>query len=187
MHVLGLPPAFVLSQDQTLKLKTPRVFNPGQRSGITPKSSPKQKHERFLTFEPLHIVICQCTTVLSHTTNPNQPSHAETRSSRPKAGSALKNSGHIKLMKLTAPIIGVDPCLDAKPNPQGTRSNTKTQTPKRPIYEKSVSRQTKLTAHISLQYVPILKERDKTTTLLANQHDRCSFHLGPNTVASGGQ
>ena len=36
MHVLGLPPAFVLSHDQTLKLKVMRssTFNPGPRSGI---------------------------------------------------------------------------------------------------------------------------------------------------------
>ena len=34
LHVLSLPPAFVLSQDQTLKLKRPKAF---------------------LTFEPLHI------------------------------------------------------------------------------------------------------------------------------------
>ena len=26
LHVLGLPPAFVLSQDQTLKLKHPKVY-----------------------------------------------------------------------------------------------------------------------------------------------------------------
>ncbi len=37
LHVLGVPPAFVLSQDQTLKLK-PRI-----KSGVS------------LTFEPLHI------------------------------------------------------------------------------------------------------------------------------------
>ena len=35
LHVLGLPPAFVLSQDQTLKLKHYIIV--------------------FLTFEPLHI------------------------------------------------------------------------------------------------------------------------------------
>ena len=52
LHVLGLPPAFVLSQDQTLKLKTPGVFNPGPRSGI------QNKNRRSLTrLNRSHIVI----------------------------------------------------------------------------------------------------------------------------------
>ena len=42
LHVLSLPPAFVLSQDQTLKLKR--------------ASGPKTKGNPFLTAEPLHII-----------------------------------------------------------------------------------------------------------------------------------
>lgn len=38
LHVLGLPPAFVLSQDQTLKLK--------------------RRYQRILDVEPLHILDC---------------------------------------------------------------------------------------------------------------------------------
>ena len=58
LHVLSLPPAFVLSQDQTLKLKG--------CSAHGPKTRPPRRRDRqttaapqgilSLTFEPLHIV-----------------------------------------------------------------------------------------------------------------------------------
>ena len=80
MHVLSLPPAFVLSQDQTLKLKPPKGF---------------------LTFEPLHIVI-------------------DFDVSKFPQG----NSDHIKLMKLTTPIID---------------QQAKTRFSKEPICKQSVS------------------------------------------------
>ena len=105
MHVLGLPPAFVLSQDQTLKLKPPKGL---------------------LTFEPLHIVI-------------------DFDVSKFPQG----NKDHIKLMKLTTPII----------DPQA-----KTRVSKEPICKQSVNHMTNQTAHISLLHGYLVKERDKTTT-----------------------
>ena len=51
MHVLGLPPAFVLSQDQTLKLKAPN-----------PQVTPEAKALSLTRLNRSHIVIMPQTT-----------------------------------------------------------------------------------------------------------------------------
>ena len=42
LHVLGMPPAFSLSQDQTLQLKLQVLKGP-----ILPKADPNQKHQNY--------------------------------------------------------------------------------------------------------------------------------------------
>ncbi len=54
MHVLGLPPAFVLSQDQTLKLKAP--------NHQLPESKPVAKALSLTRLNRSHIVIMPQTT-----------------------------------------------------------------------------------------------------------------------------
>ena len=128
MHVLGLPPAFVLSQDQTLKLKPPKGF---------------------LTFEPLHIVI-------------------DFDVSKFPQG----NSDHIKLMKLTTPIID---------------QQAETRFSKEPICKQSVSHKpTKPPTYPFFMDISS-KSETKRRPSWVYQLDRCSFHLDPNVVAPGRQ